>query len=43
MQDLKKLKAAGICTIKGIEMTTRKKLAAIKVSVALISSLCHNS
>jgi meiotic recombination protein DMC1 len=28
--DLKKLKAAGICTVKGIQMTTRKKLCNIK-------------
>ncbi|XP_077286614.1 meiotic recombination protein DMC1/LIM15 homolog [Arctopsyche grandis] len=28
--DIKKLKMAGICTIKGVHMTTRKKLAAIK-------------
>lgn len=28
--DIKKLKAAGICTVKGVQMTTRKKLAAIK-------------
>lgn len=32
MVDLKKLKAAGICTIKGVEMITRKKMALIKVS-----------
>ncbi|XP_046365058.1 meiotic recombination protein DMC1/LIM15 homolog [Haliotis cracherodii] len=28
--DIKKLKQAGICTIKGIQMTTRKKLCTIK-------------
>lgn len=28
--DIKKLKQAGICTVKGIQMTTRKKLCAIK-------------
>lgn len=28
--DIKKLKAAGICTVKGLQMTTRKKLCAIK-------------
>eukprot|EP00118_Oscarella_pearsei_P018326 m.187358 g.187358 ORF g.187358 m.187358 type:complete len:395 (+) comp39362_c0_seq53:60-1244(+) len=28
--DIKKLKSAGICTIKGIQMTTRKKLGNIK-------------
>ncbi|XP_064406322.1 meiotic recombination protein DMC1/LIM15 homolog [Halichondria panicea] len=28
--DIKKLKSAGICTIKGIQMTTRKKLCNIK-------------
>ncbi|CAH1794134.1 unnamed protein product [Owenia fusiformis] len=28
--DLKKLKQAGICTVKGIQMTTKKKLCAIK-------------
>ena len=28
--DIKKLKSSGICTIKGIQMTTRKKLLAIK-------------
>lgn len=28
--DIKKLKAAGICTIKGIQMSTKKKLCSIK-------------
>ncbi|XP_046549994.1 meiotic recombination protein DMC1/LIM15 homolog [Haliotis rubra] len=28
--DIKKLKQAGICTIKGVQMTTRKKLCTIK-------------
>lgn len=28
--DIKKLKSAGICTIKGIQMTTKKKLCNIK-------------
>lgn len=28
--DIKKLKAVGICTIKGIQMTTRRRLIAIK-------------
>ncbi|CAG0905144.1 unnamed protein product [Cyprideis torosa] len=28
--DIKKLKQAGICTLKGVQMTTRKKLAGIK-------------
>ena len=28
--DIKKLKTAGICTIRGIQMTTKKKLCAIK-------------
>jgi len=28
--DIKKMKSAGICTIKGIQMTTKKKLCAIK-------------
>ncbi|KAI1295538.1 Meiotic recombination protein DMC1/LIM15 -like protein [Halotydeus destructor] len=28
--DIKKLKSVGICTVRGIEMTTRKKLCAIK-------------
>ncbi|XP_012271494.1 meiotic recombination protein DMC1/LIM15 homolog [Orussus abietinus] len=28
--DIKKLKSAGICTVKGIHMTTRKRLCAIK-------------
>lgn len=28
--DLKKLKAVGICTIKGIQMSTKKKLCSIK-------------
>lgn len=28
--DIKKLKAAGICTVKGIQMTTRKRLGTIK-------------
>lgn len=28
--DIKKLKGAGICTIKGIQMTTKKKLCNIK-------------
>jgi hypothetical protein len=30
MADIKKLKTAGICTIKGLQMTTKKKLCAIK-------------
>jgi meiotic recombination protein DMC1 len=30
MADLKKLKAVGICTVRGLKMTTRKKLCAIK-------------
>lgn len=30
LADLKKLKAAGICTVKGVQMTTRKKLITIK-------------
>lgn len=30
MADIKKLKASGICTIKGIQMCTKKKLCAIK-------------
>lgn len=28
--DIKKLKAAGICTVRGVQMTTRRKLCAIK-------------
>ena len=28
--DIKKLKAAGICTVKGVQMITKKKLCAIK-------------
>ena len=28
--DIKKLKTAGICTVKGVQMTTRKKLCSIK-------------
>lgn len=28
--DLKKLKAAGVCTIKGVQMNTRKSLTNIK-------------
>ena len=32
-QDIKKLKVAGICTVKGIQMTTRKRLAAVKGSL----------
>lgn len=28
--DIKKLKQAGICTVKGIQMTTKKKLCAVK-------------
>lgn len=28
--DIKKLKQAGICTIKGVQMTTRKRLCAVK-------------
>ena len=28
--DIKKLKSAGICTIRGIQMTTKKKMCAIK-------------
>ena len=30
MADIKKLKSAGICTIKGIQMSTKKKLCNIK-------------
>ena len=30
LADLKKLKASGICTVKGVQMTTRKKLGMIK-------------
>lgn len=30
MADIKRLKLAGICTIKGIQMTTRKKLGNIR-------------
>lgn len=30
MADIAKLQAAGICTIKGIQMTTRKRLGNIK-------------
>ena len=30
MADIKKLKAAGICTVKGIQMVTKKKLCNIK-------------
>ncbi|KAF7655694.1 hypothetical protein LDENG_00052300 [Lucifuga dentata] len=30
MADIKKLKAVGICTVKGIQMTTRKALCNIK-------------
>ncbi|KAI6652299.1 Meiotic recombination protein DMC1/LIM15-like [Oopsacas minuta] len=30
LADLKKLKVAGICTVKGVQMTTRKKMANIK-------------
>ena len=28
--DIKKLKTAGICTVKGVQMTTRKRLCGIK-------------
>lgn len=28
--DIKKLKTSGICTIKGVQMTTRRRLATIK-------------
>ena len=28
--DLKKLKAAGICTVKGVQMMTKKRLCQIK-------------
>ncbi|KAK6630842.1 Meiotic recombination protein dmc1 [Polyplax serrata] len=28
--DIKKLKASGICTIKGVQMTIKKRLCAIK-------------
>ena len=31
-QDIKKLKVAGICTVKRVQMTTRKRLAAVKGS-----------
>ena len=30
MADLKKLKAVGICTVRGLKMVTKKKLCAIK-------------
>lgn len=30
MADIKKLKAAGICTIKGVQMTTRRRMCQIK-------------
>lgn len=30
MADIKKMKAVGICTVKGIQMTTRKALCNIK-------------
>lgn len=30
MADIKKLKTVGICTVKGIQMTTRKALCNIK-------------
>lgn len=30
MADIKKLKSVGICTVKGIQMTTRKALCNIK-------------
>lgn len=30
LQDIKKLKMAGICTVRGVQMTTRKRLAAVK-------------
>ena len=32
MQDITKLKAAGVCTILGVAQTTRKNLLKIKVS-----------
>jgi meiotic recombination protein DMC1 len=35
MQDITKLKAAGVCTILGVAQTTRKNLLKIKVSVEL--------
>ena len=28
--DIKKLKASGICTVKGIQMTTKRKMCTIK-------------
>nr|QIC49955.1 putative meiotic recombination protein DMC1/LIM15 [Actinia equina] len=48
--DIKKLKTAGICTIKGVQMTTKKKLCQIKgISEAKMekikeaaSKLCNN-
>lgn len=30
MADIKKMKSVGICTVKGIQMTTRKALSNIK-------------
>lgn len=43
--DIKKLKAAGICTIKGIQMSTKKKLNNIKgfseTKVEKIKEACH--
>ena len=52
MADLKKLKAAGICTVRGLRMITKKKLCAIKglseakvdkIKEALIKSSGDNS
>lgn len=40
--DIKKLKQAGICTVKGVKMTTRKKLGNIKgLSEAKVCALFY--
>jgi len=35
--DLKKLKTAGICTVRGLKMMTKKKLCQVILSLALSS------
>ena len=42
--DIKKLKQSGICTVKGVQMTTRKKLCNIKgLSEAKVFFICKVS
>ena len=36
--DIKKLKSAGICTVKGIQMVTKKKLCNIKGTIIIFKN-----